>query len=855
MHGLVSNILAIFPALAFAADTTTGTETQTRVELLRFVTAYRTGIEAVVDLTHFSPLIRSAVAKGNFTVYNFIDTWVGNGTGTSVLYLNNVTGTCTSKNTSEGNGWGVSVDLLFWPKHPNKSKQPSESITIASGYYGSTLAIGHVKVHKGSIAENGSAILFDGKEPNLDSVDAGMVYDMNDKGDVGLASLLGYIAEQTELFTLSDNPAGIEYITGDAREVLLQSHLVQVNVTSVDMEQRIVYGKYNGSELKWEVGMPVFYDSSRMFTDRSMDNGLWLNSSVPLEPVGNITYADGENLTILAKYSCLPSNLTHYLPHLLIPVSRNTISKVDSLVEAAKANGLAAAAAATGDSEVLTRFNGLITARLPRAKRHELRSPKLLVESDIGSQPTDDKVHLLEPNSITSTASTLESPPLLGHLNLQVVNNASLISLSQPITADQNITDGTPVTVITQQRHGLLMNRTFQLPATLDNSTNYLNEGAKVLMHLVVTGHGWAATEEQCGEYCHAVYRISLNGNSAANVTQFRDDCKDNPIGPPQYGTWDESRNGWCPGTVNPGLFMDLTHHMRPGSNTLSIDLVVWSNATLQYEPYTDFAGFIYGDGANLIVNLNAFVYNSSTVSTIVEQARPRTPAEKAVIFGCNAPSRLSPPEFVHEPVLQDVFLQTGSNPTKHKHQHPRSSSRHIQYFNQLSGEGLTYMGKHFKPPMNRAVVMWEDEDAEAAKPVPPPHGRMRTARAVIRAEGATSKQSDIHEHRSLGAGSAQISSDAEVDQMPMGFDFEGRAPWFLYNTSKEGPIQAFRFPVFDSRLQQGNTRHVEQLLVNASSFPDWGHVAVHFRLHDPPLPRPLHIDHWDRVGSLGLVL
>jgi hypothetical protein len=284
----------------------------------------------------------------------------------------------------------------------------------------------------------------------------------------------------------------------------------------------------------------------------------------------------------------------------------------------------------------------------------------------------------------------------------------------------------------------------------------------------------------------------------------------------------------------------------------LTIDLVVWSNATLQYEPYTDFAGFIYGDSANLIVDLNAFVYNRSTVETILQGGAPRSAAEKAILLGSSAPARLFPPDFVREPVLQDVLLQTRSKPqgamTQRGTHLPRSTFHHTAFYHkQVLRKGLTFMGKSFEP-VRRTAVMWDDEDDQAAKIVRAPSStRARMARAEIRAEGSTAKNADIQEHRWLDVA---ISSEAEVKQMATDFDFEGRAPWYLYNSSKEGPIQALRYQVFNNRLVQARNRHVEQLLANAS-FPDWGHVAIHFRLHDPP--SPLKIDHWDRVGSLGL--
>ncbi|CAK0830496.1 unnamed protein product, partial [Prorocentrum cordatum] len=69
-----------------------GEGTERRAELLRFVTAYRAGLEAVVDITPYSPLLQVAAdADGGADFYAFIDTWVGNKSERPAVYLNNVT--------------------------------------------------------------------------------------------------------------------------------------------------------------------------------------------------------------------------------------------------------------------------------------------------------------------------------------------------------------------------------------------------------------------------------------------------------------------------------------------------------------------------------------------------------------------------------------------------------------------------------------------------------------------------------------------------------------------------------------------------------------------------------------------
>merc|ERR1719163_1062497 len=86
------------------------------VELLRFVTAYKKGIEALVDITPYSALLRaSADTDGELTFFAFIDTWVGNNTPeTKPIMSIDGAGTCTPSTKQEeawggggesGNGW------------------------------------------------------------------------------------------------------------------------------------------------------------------------------------------------------------------------------------------------------------------------------------------------------------------------------------------------------------------------------------------------------------------------------------------------------------------------------------------------------------------------------------------------------------------------------------------------------------------------------------------------------------------------------------------------------------------------------------------------------------------------------
>jgi hypothetical protein len=136
---------------------------------------------------------------------------------------------------------------------------------------------------------------------------------------------------------------------------------------------------------------------------------------------------------------------------------------------------------------------------------------------------------------------------------------------------------------------------------------------------------------------------VRLNGKSAANVTEWRNDCNQNPVSN-QAGTWELARNGWCPGSVKPGLYMDVTQYVHQGMNDMTVDLVVYSQQTGKYEPYTDYGGFYGGDTATSFMGITLFVYDAEAADAIKAQGKAFTAAERALREGCNVPSALEDP-------------------------------------------------------------------------------------------------------------------------------------------------------------------------------------------------------------------
>jgi hypothetical protein len=106
---------------------------------------------------------------------------------------------------------------------------------------------------------------------------------------------------------------------------------------------------------------------------------------------------------------------------------------------------------------------------------------------------------------------------------------------------------------------------------------------SKVELRLLTTGHG-QGNEFRCGEFCAMESQLTVtNGSTKAQktytVNPFRDDCQDNPIGKFQAPTssWQESRDGWCPGASVKPWTVDITAFVADGGTyTLAYEDLVY---------------------------------------------------------------------------------------------------------------------------------------------------------------------------------------------------------------------------------------------------------------------------------------
>jgi len=770
---------------------------QPTVELLRFVTAYGTGFEALVDATPYSPLLEAArsVRDGSevLTFYAFVDSWVNNETGHDAMYMDNVTGQCSPLVKSYGNGWSLSAELIFWPRQSAAPRvRPRHSVTLASGYFGGDYPLGKIAVHEGNLSSGGDAVLLQQKVELDGSADVRVYECPKGASKIQHAAALGYLSQRVEQLSRKGEEKSVDELVNYTFEGLAMDEVVQLTDATVRGagEARVV-AKYNMKECSPAPGMPVFFALGDVFTDRVMSTGLWWNLTYPFEPVGHVEavgVSGNGTLDIVLDAACPPTNKTTLgstVPHLIMPKSPDALSVLRAQVTEAARMG----------SE---------GAKRPARAGGSIASPLLLLP-DEPLQAGGGSRSLL-----ASATVALREPKLLGHINSTV--RAALVDVTagrfrlhaEERQASRGVRSGSGkhepeaparVCVVQTQRQGRLFQRNFELPVA--------EPGDRVILQLVVTGHGWSDTTEQCGEYCHALYQLMLNGQLARNVTQFRNDCNENPVGVDgtQKGTWWESRNGWCPGSVEPGIFLDVTQWVRDGPNHLDMDVLVWNELSKAYEPYTDFRGFAFRDAAFLIVSLNVFVYDAASVAASQAMERPLTAAEAALRRGQGGVGDVDPngPPVTQEPL----------------------------------------------------VSLWQ------ARPSMP---RLRTLTA------ARSLASEDAEQRERVLLAARVEDEHPAVQTPAsrgseggsgphagGFpDFEGSEPW--YNASGAAKSDGLvHVPVLTEVLMQGARRQVSARVSAADLPADWDQVALRFQLGKPP--DPLKYDRWDRVGSVGLSL
>jgi len=791
------------------------------VELLRFVTAYKKGVEAMVDITPYSALLRaSADTDGDLTFFAFIDTWVGNNTQvTKPITKMDSAGKCFPATKQEdawgdggrqGNGWQVDADLVFWPKVGVVDTRPRESITISSGYYGS-YSIGSITAHEGTVGAGGAAIELKNGADLTGTLDAQVYPCPGGAKDVEGGIKMGQVAKRVHSY--KDNSSMLTSTAEDVHKHLVEDSMTVLTVSSTDEQKRTVEVTFdpNDATLRLAKGMPVWYEKDDILEGQHDGYGQFPAG----QSIGEVVGVQDGKATIAISGSCVPDSTTHWLPRLKLEKYPGALARARKLSDSVKT--------------LKTRLPVVPQEEDPENMISLLAESRGNVVGNLNAQP-DESVY--KPFLVGQDEDGLYSPlPILGQVDLAFLKQAgadfspptlSLAQTAEELTDDpgsatataqrlsgkagvssgdalaqtnSQLKAGDKVCVLARRANGRVFERTFDLPtfvpaaaaAASAADATAAKKDDRVLMQFAVTGHGWAGSTEQCGEFCHAIYHINVNGKRAFDVTEWRDDCAKNPVNG-QFGTWEIQRDGWCPGSVEPGLYLDMTKWLKNGRNDVSVDLSVWSSKTRQYQKYTNYGNYMGGgDGAVLFVGATLFVYDGEAADAINNQKKAYTAAEAALRAGSSLPKALEPPHEVNSAFGASLLEQPGSS------------------------------------FLQRKQIKWKI----------------------------------AHKHKkrlSLLAQRAEVHAHAR-------YDFEARAPWYNYNEARDGTpgTEAARLsmrgatvvPAFTDSLIDINSREIRAKVKRSAVPEEWGHAAMHIRLEQPT---GRSMDNWDRVGSLGLI-
>jgi hypothetical protein len=815
------------------------------VELLRFVTAYKKGIEALVDITPYSALLRSSADEdGELTFFAFIDTWVGNNTpDTRNVYKLDSAGTCSAGTTQKeawgdggrsGNGWQIDADLVFFPKAGTVDIRPRESITLSSGYYGS-YSIGSITAHEATLTAGGSAIEMTDGVDLTGALDAEVYACPLGVKDMEKGLKMGQRAKSA-----FEDEAQASQIAEEVYKELLDDSVFVLSVSNSNPSNKEAEVTFDPKTTQLKAGMPVWYEADDIVSQNGTSYGVFPAS----KPIGSVLSVDGNKAIIKIEGACFPGNSSgQWLPRLKIEKFPDAVAisrkGADSMKTVKKR--IPDVANESGDSE---EFVSLLSRNRKHLRGNQAgdefkpflvgrnkdnsysRLPPLghlnlngVLNKD-GADCAPAQLGLLQTSATEEKLAGKPNPGSVADAAQRLLNKANNLAATQTETkAGQlqtlggQVAEGDKVCILTRRATGRVFERSFNMPSFVpmaaaggaalaanagasgvSTPTAAAGNGDRVLLQFSVTGHGWSGSTEQCGEFCHAVYDIKMNGKPVASVTEWRDDCEKNPVGN-QYGTWEIHRDGWCPGSVEPGLYIDVTKFANANHNTVSVDLRVWSSKSHKYEKYINYGNYFGGgDGAVLFVGATLFIYDADAAATIGSQSKAYTAAERALRnHGCSHEAACKPPADVN------------------------------------SGFGASLM-----------EVMPSARSAEEAEAAP-----TATKKALV-------KKVQKHVQKEVSASS---SSDQNGP-----YDFEARSPWYQYSQQTDGLPGARQgakvVNAFKDALIQINAREI-RVKVNRKALPDeWGSAAMLIRLETPhrKWDDQLAMDNWDRVGSLGLV-
>lgn len=258
------------------------------VELLRYVTPYATGLDVLVDVSAYAPLL---LARGGpLQLYSFVDTWVGNDTKPEVWSDRKSTQERCELRVLEGNGWALHAELLFFARGIAASGGAVLG-AVAPAPFGAPLELGALEVATGLFAGAGAATV-DGRVLRAPR-DAEAFWPCRGPEDVQRALRASWALAQ---------PANA---TNATRDVLLRRALAAPRrVAAVDDARRTARVELEAGDTGWGVGDAVYLEKRMAVLTES---GEAVNGVAPLDPVGRVVKrAAGAATVELDALGCLP---------------------------------------------------------------------------------------------------------------------------------------------------------------------------------------------------------------------------------------------------------------------------------------------------------------------------------------------------------------------------------------------------------------------------------------------------------------------------------------------------------------------------------------------------------------------
>lgn len=817
------------------------------VEMLRFVTPFKQNLEAFVDVTPYSPLLRAAADTYNqLTVYSFIDTWVGNNSKVTVYDINPEQQTCTQHEDMRpsvfGNGWELYADLVFFTKPETVDTRPRASLTLGAGTF-SMYHVGGIETHEGEMTHLQK--VKPTKPFSLTGVQEIEVYDCprgtrDLKGDVNLLSL----AKRAIELGLSHQTDELKRLAHDFRVSRVEERCVQVEVVEQQESALAHAGQRAPTDEERTIKARVF-DLDQKNVHLEVDMPVYLPAD-RMEMEGDATHKSVGKLKTVNKDGTVDISLT--VPCALATATRLLVPKNNQVVKEAAKLAEQIMNIGHGDHAVVSMIQGIDQANRSRGPpglqpeeieglavelhAQELAADKITwMPEMIAARKNGSKVVPMIPIGRIDLSNLPELPE---ELRLQAAapleNTTENTKLVQLGSHESHETPPRRVCLVSRQVSGPFLERSFSPPE--------VKVGEVALMQLSITGHGWDGSTQECGEFCEMHYTISFGGKVFKTLTFWRNDCSSNPDSD-QYGTWQFPRNGWCPGSVEPGIYVDMTEALKeagPGDMKFGISVKVKSS-TGEFTDYTDFAQIMGHDPAFLFIGLTIFIYDAEAVIAVRAQTHAYSDAELAIRQGSSDPSK----------IIEEHGQPQQQEPQTHARQGGTAGAA-----DGSDGGKVFFQGNQWYP-LKQEVRSLLEEAAKETRVAPSP--APEAAESTVSTSSVT--EAWIVQHTESAGDTSVSTSDSWTKEATVSSiaTTQNGGGGGSSDRGDDRPIVIVPLLGAKGLLFQGTAEgRLHRTPVEKKALPaDWMQVGLHLRLGRPH--GDLRRDHYDRVASIGLVL